>query len=485
MLDVLSKAKAEREQRREQRLAEAEEKIASYIDDYLDEMIEAGFQSVELGVCPDLEEVSLDAIDPRGRHLYFTGGPVRWDFPDNPSWTDKLFWSTVGKTPNALPRINVSGDSFLKVLKAFIRAFSRVDWTDPAGSMSSEFADQIRNEDIGWASVDQSDTKFKLTCFTDEGEHRITFSYYMDRREYEEIVDSLFDHHLDSLTRGGCKNVNIRCHPDKEGVSVSGVSREGFGFTLSCKALGERDDGGYVYKSHVFRDILSRFISAFLDVDWLDGKNSLHSKMLGQGLHVNHFEKIGVCKFTATALLYSNQNKEFVIDVVNDKESFIKWRNAEKERQETLAEELIMAELEEQRTQESLRQLAEQAIDEYASRGEWSSCDSMDGHEFEAFCAAILEQNGFQDVSVTRGSGDQGIDVLATKDFIKYGFQCKCYSTDIGNKAVQEAYAGKTYYGCHVAVVLTNRYFTPAAKGLAAQTGVVLWDRDKLLSMMG
>jgi len=113
------------------------------------------------------------------------------------------------------------------------------------------------------------------------------------------------------------------------------------------------------------------------------------------------------------------------------------------------------------------------------------SIDMMTGHEFEVFCASMLERSGFEDIDVTKGSGDQGIDILATKDFVKYGFQCKCYSTDIGNKAVQEAYAGKTYYGCHVAVVLTNRYFTPAARDLAAQTGVVLWDRDKLLSMIG
>ena len=110
--------------------------------------------------------------------------------------------------------------------------------------------------------------------------------------------------------------------------------------------------------------------------------------------------------------------------------------------------------------------------------------DAMDGHEFESFCAEVLRNNGFSNVEVTKGSGDQGIDVLATKDFVKYGFQCKCYSSDIGNKAVQEAHAGKTYYGCHVAVVLTNRYFTPSAERLADQTGVVLWDRDRLLAMM-
>ena len=106
--------------------------------------------------------------------------------------------------------------------------------------------------------------------------------------------------------------------------------------------------------------------------------------------------------------------------------------------------------------------------------------DTMEGHDFEFFCAKLLRLNGYQNVDVTRGSGDQGIDILAEKEGIKYGIQCKCYSSDIGNKAVQEAFAGKTYYGCHVAAVLTNRHFTRSAKALADSNHVLLWDREKL-----
>lgn len=112
------------------------------------------------------------------------------------------------------------------------------------------------------------------------------------------------------------------------------------------------------------------------------------------------------------------------------------------------------------------------------------SYDEMEGHEFEYFCAQLLRQNHFEDVEVTKGSGDQGIDILAQKDGIKYGIQCKCYTSDIGNKAVQEAFSGKTFYGCHVAAVLTNRYFTKSARELAESNGVLLWDRDKLNSLI-
>lgn len=110
--------------------------------------------------------------------------------------------------------------------------------------------------------------------------------------------------------------------------------------------------------------------------------------------------------------------------------------------------------------------------------------DAMTGHEFERFCAVLLEKNGYDDVEVTQGSGDQGIDVIAWRDGVKYGIQCKCYSSDVGNKAVQEAFAGKAFYGCHVAVVLTNSRFTHAAIALAKSDNVVLWDGDKLQDMM-
>lgn len=110
--------------------------------------------------------------------------------------------------------------------------------------------------------------------------------------------------------------------------------------------------------------------------------------------------------------------------------------------------------------------------------------DDMDGHQFEHFCANVLSQNGFENVSVTSGSGDQGIDIIAYKDDIKYGIQCKCYHSDIGNKAVQEVYAGKAYYNCHIGIVLTNRDFTRSAIELARNNGVILWNRTKLLQMI-
>ena len=108
--------------------------------------------------------------------------------------------------------------------------------------------------------------------------------------------------------------------------------------------------------------------------------------------------------------------------------------------------------------------------------------DIMSGNDFEHWCADLLAQNGC--TNVTQASGDQGVDVTATKGGVKYAVQCKCYSSDLGNTPVQEVYAGKAMYECQVGIVMTNRYFTAGAKTLAAKTGVLLWDRDKLIELM-
>ncbi|MCD7929654.1 MAG: restriction endonuclease [Clostridiales bacterium] len=116
----------------------------------------------------------------------------------------------------------------------------------------------------------------------------------------------------------------------------------------------------------------------------------------------------------------------------------------------------------------------------YKLKGQALDFDKMEGHQFETYCADVLRGNGFSNVRVTQGSGDQGVDILAEKEGVKYAIQCKCYSSDVGNKAVQEVFSGKNFYDCHVAVVLTNQHFTASAQELAQKTGVLLWERETL-----
>lgn len=96
-----------------------------------------------------------------------------------------------------------------------------------------------------------------------------------------------------------------------------------------------------------------------------------------------------------------------------------------------------------------------------------------DGHDFEFWVADALRLFGWE-ARVTQGSGDQGIDVIATRDGSSLGIQCKLYSGGIGNKAVQEAHAGKIFHGTDLAAVLSNAEYTRSARALAASTGIML-----------
>jgi len=113
------------------------------------------------------------------------------------------------------------------------------------------------------------------------------------------------------------------------------------------------------------------------------------------------------------------------------------------------------------------------------------SIDGMEGHLFEEFCADLLRDNGFENVSVTRGSGDQGVDVTAQIGGVRYAIQCKNYAQDfLSNKPIQEVSSGKKFYNCHLAAVMTNRSFTKGARELAEMNDVLLWDRDTISEMM-
>lgn len=109
--------------------------------------------------------------------------------------------------------------------------------------------------------------------------------------------------------------------------------------------------------------------------------------------------------------------------------------------------------------------------------------DDLEGHDFEYYCADLLRRDGFADVHVTQGSGDYGVDILAEKDGVTYAVQCKCYSAPIGVSAVQEAYAGRDYYGRMVGAVMTNQHFTLAAQKAADKLKILLWDREHLADM--
>lgn len=89
--------------------------------------------------------------------------------------------------------------------------------------------------------------------------------------------------------------------------------------------------------------------------------------------------------------------------------------------------------------------------------------------------------NGWN-AEVSKASGDQGLDVMATRnDGVSVAIQTKYYNTPVGNKAVQEIIAARGYYKTDYAVVVSNSSFTKSACDLALANGVELIHHNSIL----
>jgi restriction system protein len=102
--------------------------------------------------------------------------------------------------------------------------------------------------------------------------------------------------------------------------------------------------------------------------------------------------------------------------------------------------------------------------------------------EYEAWCADRLTLCGW-DARTTKASGDQGGDIIAEKEGRRVVLQCKLYAGSVGNGAVQEVSAARSYYQAEHAVVVSSGTYTTSARQLASTTGVHLLHHDELSNL--
>ena len=107
--------------------------------------------------------------------------------------------------------------------------------------------------------------------------------------------------------------------------------------------------------------------------------------------------------------------------------------------------------------------------------------ENMTGIEYEHICAERLRLLGWK-AYVTKGSGDQGADVIANRDGETVVLQCKKYNAPVGNSAIQEASAALRHYGGTIAVVVAPNGFTKSAYQLADSNEVILLSHDDFVS---
>jgi restriction system protein len=103
----------------------------------------------------------------------------------------------------------------------------------------------------------------------------------------------------------------------------------------------------------------------------------------------------------------------------------------------------------------------------------------MDPLDYEKHCALQLQKAGWS-TRLTAATGDQGADVIASRDGKILVLQCKLYSQPVGNDAVQQAYSARGFQVADIAAVVSNQPYTKAARELANVNGVHLLHHEEL-----
>jgi hypothetical protein len=104
---------------------------------------------------------------------------------------------------------------------------------------------------------------------------------------------------------------------------------------------------------------------------------------------------------------------------------------------------------------------------------------NREGSDFEHLIVRLYNALGYASKRIG-GSGDQGADVIASRDGVNVLIQAKCYTGPVPNGAVQQAFSALAYHGCNSAVAITTSTFTPGAVALAKANGVELIDGEQL-----
>ena len=109
--------------------------------------------------------------------------------------------------------------------------------------------------------------------------------------------------------------------------------------------------------------------------------------------------------------------------------------------------------------------------------------DKMSGYDFEKFLKLVFEELGYKVREVGK-VGDQGGDLIISKNGQSKIVQAKRSTSVIGNKAIQEAVAAIKFYKCDRASVVTNSVFTKSALSLAEVNDVDLIDSAGLKEIL-
>ncbi|MDM8526668.1 restriction endonuclease [Anaerolineales bacterium HSG24] len=104
-----------------------------------------------------------------------------------------------------------------------------------------------------------------------------------------------------------------------------------------------------------------------------------------------------------------------------------------------------------------------------------SQLKAMDPIVFEYLTAALFERKGYR-TQLTVTSGDEGVDVLATKNFRKTVIQCKRYGGSVGQPTIRDLYGTMQHNKAADAYLVTTATVTKQAQEWAKGKPIHLVD---------
>ncbi len=117
---------------------------------------------------------------------------------------------------------------------------------------------------------------------------------------------------------------------------------------------------------------------------------------------------------------------------------------------------------------------------EYRQQTYWKS---LKGAKFERALARLYTNMGYS-VSQTKGSGDEGVDLILWKDEKKIVVQCKGHKKPIGVSMIRDLYGAMMHFEANSAVLACPAGFTIGVKKFATDKPIQLISATDLIEMV-
>jgi restriction system protein len=115
---------------------------------------------------------------------------------------------------------------------------------------------------------------------------------------------------------------------------------------------------------------------------------------------------------------------------------------------------------------------------------EVEALSQMPPREFEEWFADLLKNLGYDKVTLTPASNDEGIDVLAEHKGLKVVVQCKRWKKNVGSPTIQTFLGAMQHAGAQRGMLITTGFFTTSAKKMADSHPIELIDCADLTDLI-